>query len=63
MLKDLGHRASNITDALSSAMKEKPALIIQVKKSGSARQARKLYKLTDAGVKWVASRAFDKEPV
>lgn len=61
MLKDLGHRASNITDALTSAMREKPALVIQVKKSGAAKQARKLYKLTDAGVKWVESRTIDKE--
>ena len=56
LLKDLGYRVSNITDALSSSMSQKPALVIQVKKSGSARQARKLYKMTDAGAKWVESR-------
>ena len=56
MLKELGYRVSNITDALSSSMKEKPALIIQMKKSGTSRQARKLYKMTDAGAKWVEAR-------
>lgn len=61
MLKDLGHRVSNITDALSSAMREKPALVIQIKKSGSSRQARKLYKLTDAGAKWVESKLAGRE--
>lgn len=56
MLKDLGHGVSNITDALSTAMREKPALILQLKKSGTSRQARKLYKITDAGIKWVDAK-------
>lgn len=49
LLKDLGFHVSNITDALSQNMREKPALIVQTKKSGSSRQARKTYKVTDAG--------------
>lgn len=56
MLKDLGHGVSNITDALTSAMKERPSLVIQVRKSGSSKQARKLYKITDAGTKWVLGK-------
>lgn len=52
-LKDLGYKVSNITDALSQCMKEKPALIIQMKKSGSSKQARKTYKMTEAGRRWV----------
>jgi len=56
MLKDLGHRVSNITDALSGSMEEKPALILQMKKAGSTRQARKTYKLSTAGMRWAEAR-------
>ncbi|WP_375462300.1 hypothetical protein [uncultured Enterovirga sp.] len=56
MLKDLGHGVGNVTDALSSAMREKPALIIQLRKAGSSRQARKSYKVTEAGCRWVEAR-------
>lgn len=53
LLKDLGFQLANITDALSQNMKEKPALVVQVRKSGNTKQARKLYKVTDAGTKRV----------
>lgn len=53
LLKNLGYRVSNITDALSSSMNQRPALVIQMKKSGSSKQARKLYKITDAGARRV----------
>lgn len=56
LLRDLGHKVGNITDAMTAAMRERPALVIQMKKSGTAKQARKLYKLTDAGVRWVEGR-------
>lgn len=49
-LKNLGHGVGNITDALNQAIRKKPALVIQTAKSGSAKQARKKYKLTRAGV-------------
>lgn len=49
MLKDLGFQVGNITDALSSCMRVKPAWIVQTRKAGSAKQARKTYKITDAG--------------
>lgn len=52
-LKNLGHRVSNITGAFNTLRAQKPALVIQIKKSGSTRQARKLYKLTAAGKKAV----------
>ncbi len=52
-LKDLGIGIPNITDALSSAEGQKPALVMQTSKSGKSRQARKTYKLTSAGVKSV----------
>jgi hypothetical protein len=55
ILKDLGHGIGNITEALTALKNEKPALILQLKKAGTSRQARKTYKLTSEGVKRVAS--------
>ncbi|MDF2116683.1 hypothetical protein PY365_13935 [Roseiarcaceae bacterium H3SJ34-1] len=52
-LKDLGHRISNITDALTRLKIEKPALVLQLKKSGTTKQARKTYKLTQEGIRRV----------
>jgi hypothetical protein len=48
-LKHLGHGISNITSALDTLMGRKPALVIQTKKSGASKQARKKYKLTLEG--------------
>ena len=50
-LKHLGYRLPNITAALTKLKETKPALILQLKKSGTSRQARKTYKLTTAGMK------------
>ena len=52
-LKHLGHAASNITSALTSLMTKRPQLVVQTRKSGASRQARKKYKLTSAGVQKV----------
>jgi hypothetical protein len=52
-LKHLGHGVGNITRALSLLADEKPALVLQVRKSGNSRQARKLFKVTEAGRKRV----------
>ena len=52
-LKDLGHGLSNVTVALEALKDEKPALILQLKKSGTTKQARKTYKLTVEGAKRV----------
>jgi hypothetical protein len=52
-LKHLGHGVSNITVALDTLISQKPQLALQTKKSGKARQARKLYKLTAEGLKRV----------
>jgi hypothetical protein len=49
-LKDLGHQVGNVTRACSVLMKAKPQLMIQVKKTGSTKQARKQYRLTSAGL-------------
>jgi hypothetical protein len=48
-LKQLGHGVSNITAALDSLKARKPQLVIQTKKSGTSKQARKKYKLTNSG--------------
>lgn len=50
MLKNLGHGVSNITRALGSLSSQKPALVIQTRKSGSTKQARKTYKITRSGI-------------
>lgn len=52
-LKHLGHGVKNITSALSDLIKRKPRLVIQVQKSGKSQQARKKYKITNEGVKFV----------
>lgn len=52
-LKDLGHHIANITDALTSNMQKKPQRIIQLRKAGNSRQARKTYKVTHDGLVYV----------
>jgi hypothetical protein len=49
-LKNLGHPLSNVTVALTTLIKLKPSQVLQLKKSGNTRQARKTYKLTTAGI-------------
>jgi hypothetical protein len=52
-LKDLGQGSKNITDAYTSLMTRKPPAVRQVQKSGSTRQARKRYRLTEVGIRSV----------
>ena len=52
-LKHLGHGVSNITRALDELKSQKPALIIQTRKTGTTKQARKKYKVTGEGKKAV----------
>ena len=52
-LKDLGYGVGNITEAFTALKSERPALVLQLKKSGTSRQARKTYKLTQEGVRRV----------
>lgn len=49
-LKHLGHQVSNVTRSFTRMMDKKPALAMQVRKTGSSRQARKIYRLTKAGL-------------
>ena len=61
-LKHLGHPSSNITVALGSLINQKPALALQLRKSGNSKQARKSYKITEAGIRRVkAMLAGDTE--
>ncbi|HHI78551.1 MAG TPA: hypothetical protein ENK02_01075 [Planctomycetes bacterium] len=48
-LKQLGHGVANITRAFDGLKAKTPALVMQTRKSGSTKQARKKYKLTNAG--------------
>lgn len=52
-LKHLGDGLANITSAIDSLKNQKPALALQLRKSGRTQQARKTYKITVAGVKAV----------
>jgi hypothetical protein len=52
-LKNMGHGVGNVTDALSSLIERRPALVIQTRKSGTSRQARKKYRLTTEGIRAV----------
>jgi len=52
-LKDLGQASKNITDSFNSLMGRKPPAVRQIQKSGSTRQARKLYRLTEPGIRTV----------
>lgn len=52
-LKDLGHGVSNITEAFYQLQDERPARVLQLRKAGSSKQARKTYKVTEAGRKFL----------
>jgi hypothetical protein len=52
-LRHLGERVGNITNAVDNLKDQKPELALQLKKSGKSQQARKVYKLTVAGIKAV----------
>lgn len=53
LLKDLGHGVTGTSKVMTTLIARKPALILQLKKSGKSQQARKTYKLTDSGKKAV----------
>ena len=54
-LQDLGHSLKNVTQAFSALKDRTPAFAIQLRKAGKSQQARKLYKLTKAGLDAVNS--------
>ena len=52
-LKHLGHPSTNITRDLDQLMGRTPKLVLQTRKEGSTRQARRRYKLTREGMRIV----------
>lgn len=54
LLKGMGYSVSNITRAIDALMAQDPKPVMQLKKSGLSRQARKSFKLTTTGIKRVA---------
>ena len=52
-LKNLGYPIGNVTRAVTSLATSVPRLVVQTKKSGSTKQARKKFKLTVEGMKRV----------
>ena len=51
LLKNLGYGVGNITRSFDALMDGQPAAIMQLRKAGTSQQARKSYKVTDAGFK------------
>lgn len=60
-LKNLGHRLTNVTRAFDFLRQTKPALVLQIQKSGRTKQARKRYRLTQAGIKAVGELIKGRE--
>lgn len=50
-LIQLGYRIVNITRVLEGLEAQRPALVVMVRKEGKTKQARKLYKVTEAGLR------------
>jgi hypothetical protein len=56
-LKHLGHGIGNVTRALETLKAQKPALMIQKRKEGTTKQARKKFVVTNEGKKHVDKMA------
>jgi hypothetical protein len=52
-LKNLGHGVGHMPHAVDELMNTRPRLMIQIKKQGNTRQARRKFKLTAEGIKKV----------
>lgn len=53
LLKDIGYGISSISKSFDRAQDQKPALVRQTSKNGNSQQAKKTYRLTQSGVKFV----------
>jgi hypothetical protein len=62
-LKHLGHGLKNVTDALNALIDHRPQLVVQLRKSGKTKQARKRYKLTAEGVRKVRQMVLSASEV
>ena len=55
-LKHLGRKVKNITRSFRRLESKDPALAMQVRKTGDSRQARKIYRLTKPGVRYIEEK-------
>ncbi len=55
-LKHHGYGVSNVTDCFSANIEAEPARILQTKKTGKSKQAKKVYVVTTAGIKYVEEK-------
>jgi len=62
-LKHLGHPIAHITSAFDTLKARKPQHVMQLRKSGASRQARKTYKLTVAGKQAVEGMVGQQQQV
>ena len=56
VLKHLGYGIGNATRAFDQLMSQRPAPVIQLRKAGTTRQARKTFRVTDAGLKRIGQK-------
>jgi hypothetical protein len=61
LLRELGHGVANITREFDRLMEDKPQLVIQTRKTGASKQARKNYRITSAGRDKVMKMLTDSE--
>ena len=54
-LKNLGHASANITQAFDGNINRKPQFILQLRKDGKSKQAKKKYKVSGEGIKYANS--------
>lgn len=62
LLKQLGYKVSNITRSFDLLMEGHPSAIMQLRKAGTSQQARKSYKVTDAGFKRIQNLLVLEKP-
>jgi hypothetical protein len=61
-LKHIGHGVANITSAIQTWVDQRPQLMIQIRKTGTTKQAKKVYKVTEEGMKSVRKRLSQAVP-
>jgi hypothetical protein len=57
-LHHMGHKVSNITSVINQLIGKRPQLMIQTKKEGKTRQAKKKYKVTTVGISTARDTLF-----
>jgi hypothetical protein len=62
-LKHLGHPSGNITRDLDTLISRSPRQVMQTRKQGTTKQARKLYTLTREGIKSVEALLLKSDPL